>query len=205
MELQCGVLEVLLVDAEGLKIPRFLGKRHLHVVIEYGDQEMKSKAVEAKGKAARWNEKFKFKITGSDKGRVQKLVLKIMDADNFAVGKTRIHVGGMKGSLEVEKAPVVLEDGSYNGEIRVGLQFTAGASWTACDSNDIRTLDPSNKVDNAKADTRSSRMLETLPRFSLKALLDFWDMTWRKFSSYKEGNFYMLTDASGASRREAVD
>ncbi|XP_049937168.1 elicitor-responsive protein 1-like [Nymphaea colorata] len=136
MELHGGVLEVLLVDAEGLKKPHFLGTCDLYVVIQYGDQAWKSKVVQLKSKAARWNEKFKIKITGLDEGHAHKLALRIMDADNFAktcVGETLIHLGGIitegneKGSMEVKAAPynVVLKDLSYHGVIRVGLKFTA--------------------------------------------------------------------------------
>ncbi|XP_042407330.1 elicitor-responsive protein 1-like isoform X2 [Zingiber officinale] len=119
-----GELEVLLVDAKGLKDTDLIGKMDPYAEIQYRDQQQKSKVAYKEGGNPRWNQKFKFKV-----------VLRVMDRDTFSaddfVGEATINVGdviamGMeKGFMEVNpcKYRVVLSDKRYHGEIRVGVTF----------------------------------------------------------------------------------
>ncbi|KAG6500547.1 hypothetical protein ZIOFF_040395 [Zingiber officinale] len=95
-----GELEVLLVDAKGLKDTDLIGKMDPYAEIQYRDQQQKSKVAYKEGGNPRWNQKFKFKV-----------VLRVMDRDTFSaddfVGEATINVGdviamGMeKGFMEV--------------------------------------------------------------------------------------------------------
>ncbi|XP_042404268.1 elicitor-responsive protein 1-like isoform X1 [Zingiber officinale] len=133
-----GELEVLLVDAKGLKDTDLIGKMDPYVEIQYRDQQQKSKVAYTEGGGnPRWNQKFKFKIHHplENNSIRHKLVLRVMDRDTFSaddfVGEATINVGDVialgleKGFMEVNpcKYRVVLSDKRYHGEIRVGVTF----------------------------------------------------------------------------------
>ncbi|KAK1289058.1 hypothetical protein QJS10_CPB18g01576 [Acorus calamus] len=129
-----GILEVLLVSAEGLKNSRHPSQ---YVVIECGNQAYQSKTTSGKDKKIWWNEKFKFKFVYPDWRSKTQLRLRIMDKDTFTdagtIGQAIVHLGGIireggqKGCVELKPAPynVVLADGTYAGEIKIGLKFIA--------------------------------------------------------------------------------
>ncbi|KAM7274876.1 hypothetical protein ACFE04_016742 [Oxalis oulophora] len=108
-----GLLEVLLVNAEGIRHTNLVGKHH----------------------QASWNEKFKFEFPISDWKRLSHLKLKIMDKELFAesgfVGESIIQLGGIVtegcelGHLEVKPSPynVLLEDDTYKGQVKIGFKF----------------------------------------------------------------------------------
>ncbi|KAF5180364.1 Elicitor-responsive protein [Thalictrum thalictroides] len=137
-EMREGILEVLLVSAEGIRKKNFIGKPNYYVVIQCGDQSYKSKITPGKDKKALWNEKFTFKFTNSNCWQdMTHLKLKIMDEEKFSegkfIGETTLHLGGVltegneKGCIELKPTPynVVLEDDTYKGEIKVGLKFVS--------------------------------------------------------------------------------
>ncbi|OVA14028.1 C2 calcium-dependent membrane targeting [Macleaya cordata] len=111
------------------------GKPSYYVVIQCGNQELRSKITSGEHKKALWNEKFAFKFPFSDWQNMAHLKLKIMDTSRFSdgnfIGETIIHLGGVitegsdKGFVELKPAPynVVLEDDRYKGEIKIGLKF----------------------------------------------------------------------------------
>ncbi|XP_021910526.1 elicitor-responsive protein 1-like [Carica papaya] len=96
----------------------------------------KSTVLRGKGTYPVWNEKFKLKAEFPSENDDYKIVLKVYDEDRLTeddfIGTTSIYVedllalGVEKGSYELHRAiyRVVLEDGTYCGELQVGLKFT---------------------------------------------------------------------------------
>ncbi|KAG9441250.1 hypothetical protein H6P81_017104 [Aristolochia fimbriata] len=138
-----GVLEVLLVNAEGLKHTSFLGNTGYYVVLQIGKEIHTSKITSGNGKQTCWNEKFTFKLSLPD-GRWSSthLSLRILERHKFGkddvFGETMIHLGGFltegheRGHLEQMPAPynIVAEDGTFEGEVKVGLRFIAEGEVT---------------------------------------------------------------------------
>ncbi|XP_073126539.1 16 kDa phloem protein 1-like [Henckelia pumila] len=134
-----GIMDVTLVGARGLKNTDFLGKIDPYVLIQYKNQEQKSRTASGQGNAPLWNEKFRFKVEFPNKGKIEqhKLVLKIMDRDKFTrddfLGQTTIYLKelfemGMedgKAELSTQKYRVVSANQTYRGEVSVGITFTA--------------------------------------------------------------------------------
>ncbi|KAI3811798.1 hypothetical protein L1987_21530 [Smallanthus sonchifolius] len=141
-----GVLEVVLVDSEGIRDRKFLGcivccnttaVNRPYVCVEYGDQKRISKVAKGKGKKSIWDQKFNFEIDypiEEDKS-FEKLVFRVMDkhklSDDGYVGDATIHVkdvvlmGMEKGEAELgsRKYRVVREDKSYTGDISAAISF----------------------------------------------------------------------------------
>nr|CAB3474778.1 unnamed protein product [Digitaria exilis] len=132
-----GVLEVHLVDAKGLSGNDFLGKLDPYVIVQYRSQERKSSVARDQGRNPCWNEVFKFQINSTASNAHHKLILRIMDHDNFSsddfLGEATIDVtdiislGAERGAYHqsAAKHSVVLADQTYHGEIKVGVTFTA--------------------------------------------------------------------------------
>ncbi|KAK1322505.1 Elicitor-responsive protein 1 [Acorus calamus] len=133
-----GILEVVLVDARGLKSTDFLaGKVDPYVVIQYRGQERKSSVAREQGSNPSWNETFTFRAQYPGADTQHKITLRIMDKDTFTaddfLGESMINVtdvialGAEKGKMVLppQKHSVVLADRTYFGEIRVGFTFTA--------------------------------------------------------------------------------
>ncbi|KAI3920193.1 hypothetical protein MKX01_017850 [Papaver californicum] len=131
-----GILEILLVSAEDIRNPNFIGKPCYYVIAHCGKKEIRSKTVSGEHKKAVWNEKLVLRFPFSDLENMAHLKLRIMDTSTFSndgnfIGETTIHLGGVitegtdKGFIEVKPAPykVVLEDNRYKGEIKIGLKF----------------------------------------------------------------------------------
>nr|XP_043608935.1 elicitor-responsive protein 1-like [Erigeron canadensis] len=147
-----GVLEVTLVDSEGIRDRKFLGcivccttsaVNRPYVCVEYGDQKHISKVAQGKGKKSIWDQRFEFNIDhppllddeGGSKQSSQKLVFRVMDkhklSDDAYVGEATIHVkdvvltGMEKGEAELgsRKYRVVREDKSYTGDVSVAVTF----------------------------------------------------------------------------------
>ncbi|XP_026657059.1 elicitor-responsive protein 1 isoform X5 [Phoenix dactylifera] len=134
-----GILEVQLIDAKGLASTDFLGgDTDPYVLIQYRSQERKSSICRGAGQGSNpsWNETFKFVVHSPSGEHQHKLILKLMDHDTFTaddfMGEATINVMdvialGMEngiGELRPCKHRVVLADGTYCGEIRVGVKFT---------------------------------------------------------------------------------
>ncbi|GAV81720.1 C2 domain-containing protein, partial [Cephalotus follicularis] len=130
-----GVLEVLLVNAEGIRHTNIVGTPSYYVIMQCGTQVHRSKVSTAKDDQALWNEKFKFEFPLSDWKSLTHLKLRIMDREFFNeigfVGETIIHLGGivtegyLRRHIEMKPVPynVVLEDGTYKGQIKIGFKF----------------------------------------------------------------------------------
>ncbi|KAG5553934.1 hypothetical protein RHGRI_011710 [Rhododendron griersonianum] len=149
-----GKLEVLLVDAQGIKDreSQFPGclfcfnpcntiKMYPYVVIHYGDQESTSRVADRKKgeeKKLEWNETITFDVEYDPDAEDQpyKLVLQIFDkhkiSEDNLVGESTIYIkdvlslGAEKGKeeLKAQKYRVVLPDNTYSGEISVAVTFT---------------------------------------------------------------------------------
>ncbi|GFQ01981.1 elicitor-responsive protein 1 [Phtheirospermum japonicum] len=109
-----------------------------YVVIQYKNQKYTSKTARGQGNKPVWNEEFKFSVEYPTRDQNYELILEIMDRDTFThddyLGQTTIDLKGLfeegveKGKADLgshEKYRVVLTDGTYNGEIQVGINFTA--------------------------------------------------------------------------------
>ncbi|KAK1668120.1 hypothetical protein QYE76_056279 [Lolium multiflorum] len=132
-----GILEVHLVDAKGLGGTDFLGKIDPYVIVQYRSQERKTSTARDAGRNPSWNEVLKFQISSTAANVQHKLLLRIMDHDNFSsddfLGQATINVtdvisiGMEKGNSEMSPAKysVVTADNSYRGAIKVGITFTA--------------------------------------------------------------------------------
>ncbi|XP_016649761.1 PREDICTED: elicitor-responsive protein 3 [Prunus mume] len=133
-----GTLEVLLVDAEGIRHTNLLGKpipTSYYVIIECGTRDYRSKESSSEDDKISWNEKFTFEFPLSDWKNLTHLKFRIMDTELFRdagfVGETIVHLGGIitegkdRGFIELKPAPynVVLEDDTYKGEIKIGFRF----------------------------------------------------------------------------------
>ncbi|XP_074569546.1 16 kDa phloem protein 1 [Curcuma longa] len=130
-----GVLEVLLVSSEDLKHAHILGSSKYYVILRYGREVFTSKITQGNYKKVWWNEKFVFKLSPSEWKDVTKLRLSIMEKDKFHedhfAGEATVYLrgvlkeGNQKGQIELKPAPynVVLRDGTYKGEVKVGLKF----------------------------------------------------------------------------------
>ncbi|XP_050236191.1 putative pentatricopeptide repeat-containing protein At3g01580 [Mercurialis annua] len=134
-EMKRGILEVLLVHAEGVEHTNLVGTPAYYVIIQCGNRVHKSKVSSGKDEQAWWNEKFRFEFPIADWKHMTHLKFRIMDKEFFTdggfVGETIIFLGGIideganNGSVELKPASynVVQEDDTYKGEIKIGLKF----------------------------------------------------------------------------------
>ncbi|KAL8260601.1 hypothetical protein R6Q59_028554 [Mikania micrantha] len=160
-----GILEVTLVDSEGIRDRKFLGcmvccttkaVNRPYVCVEYGDQKRISKVAEGKGKKSIWDQKFDFEIDqpiDENNSSFRKLVFHVMDkhklSDDGYVGEATIHVkdvvlmGMEKGeaTLESRKYRVVREDKSYTGDISAAISFKRknGGGEASIVNNEVST------------------------------------------------------------------
>ncbi|XP_020084610.1 elicitor-responsive protein 3 [Ananas comosus] len=130
-----AVLEVLLVSAVGLKHAHLPGSSNYYVVIQCGNHTFTSKITSEKDRKVCWNEKFRFMLSSAECKDLAKLKLRIMEKDKFLedrpVGETMVYLRGIlregreKGFLELKPSSynVVLYDGTYEGELKIGLKF----------------------------------------------------------------------------------
>ncbi|KAL5225080.1 hypothetical protein ABZP36_011719 [Zizania latifolia] len=140
MEMKEGILELLLVSAEGLKHAHHLGTQRHYVTIQFGDRILTSKITQGKGKKVWWNEKFRFPLAPDECEELGKVTLRIMERDKFSddsqVGETKVHVGDIiregakREFLQMKPAPynIVLKDGKYKGELKLGVKFLSNVS-----------------------------------------------------------------------------
>ncbi|XP_057475544.1 16 kDa phloem protein 1-like isoform X1 [Actinidia eriantha] len=140
-----GIMEVVLVNAKGLKNSEFWGFCCLnmlgdgidpYVVLKYKGQERKSRVIRGAGRNPIWNEKFKFRVEYPGGDNKYKLILSVMDKDTFTsddfLGQATIYLkdllalGVENGSAELppSKYKLVASDQRYCGEIQVGVTFT---------------------------------------------------------------------------------
>ncbi|XP_047306857.1 16 kDa phloem protein 1 [Impatiens glandulifera] len=133
-----GIMEVLLVNAKGLKNNEiFGGGIDPYVVMKYKTQERNSSVARGSGSNPEWNEKFSFRVEYPGGDNNYKLILTVMDKDTFsaddALGQATVYLEdllamGVENNGVAEMHPrkysVVSCDQSYCGEIQVGIRFT---------------------------------------------------------------------------------
>lgn len=131
-----GLLEVQLINAKNLAKTDCLSKVDPYVLIHYGNQQRKSKVGKDEGVNPVWNERHNFLVDYPGPNNEYKLIFKIMDRDTFTaddfVGEAVIYLkdllslGVEKGTAELHptKYSVIRADGSYRGELQVGVVFT---------------------------------------------------------------------------------
>nr|CAD1844845.1 unnamed protein product [Ananas comosus var. bracteatus] len=124
-----------------------MGSSNYYVVIQCGNHTFTSKitsvfienavTVDAeKDRKVCWNEKFRFMLSSAECKDLAKLKLRIMEKDKFLedrpVGETMVYLRGIlregreKGFLELKPPSsynVVLYNGTYEGELKIGLKF----------------------------------------------------------------------------------
>ncbi|CAN8308929.1 unnamed protein product [Cochlearia groenlandica] len=132
-----GILEVLLVDAQGITHTNFIGRPVYYVLLQCGTKEYQSKMSKGDNENALWNQKFVFDFKMSQWKKINHIKLRIMDKELFKdggfVGETIINVGGIitegseRGYIEVKPNPynVVLDDDTFKGQLKLGLRFIA--------------------------------------------------------------------------------
>ncbi|XP_078438037.1 elicitor-responsive protein 1-like [Wolffia australiana] len=130
-----GVLEVHLLDARGLKSSDLLSKMDPFVILQYKTEQGKSRVLREGGTKPTWNERFTFPAEYTASDHKQKLVLKIMDNNRFTAadfaGAATIFVGDLMdfgaelgiAEMPAQRYNVVLADGTYYGDVRVGVTF----------------------------------------------------------------------------------
>ncbi|KAK7274445.1 hypothetical protein RIF29_15533 [Crotalaria pallida] len=147
--MKTGILEVLLVNAKGIKHKNLVGTPSYYVVIECGTQSQRSKVSSGKHKKPWWNEKFIFDFTSFDCKNSTHLKCRIMAAKHFRhggfVGEAKVYIGGIitegtdQGYIEIRPAAynVVLEDDSYKGQIKIGFKFIANKEKYVMEKRDF--------------------------------------------------------------------
>lgn len=123
------------MEAHGLPNHDFWHKMDPYVVVRYRGQERKTSVARGHGGNPKWNEKLTLKAEYPGAGGDYKLHLRIMDKDTFSsddfLGQTEIYVedllalGVEHGSYELRTTKYRVEnlDGTYCGEIKVGVKF----------------------------------------------------------------------------------
>ncbi|KAA8516048.1 hypothetical protein F0562_019227 [Nyssa sinensis] len=111
------------------------GKPMYYVIIECGNQVCRSKTSAGHHHEIRWNQKFSFEFPLSEWDKLTHLKFRILDEEYFTdggfVGETIIYIEGIiveandNGYIKLRPVPynVVLEDDTYQGELKIGLKF----------------------------------------------------------------------------------
>ncbi|KAK1560706.1 hypothetical protein Q3G72_029915 [Acer saccharum] len=175
-----GVLEVLLVNAEGIRHTNLLGTPTYYVIVQCGNQVHRSKVSSVKDDKVWWNEKFSFEYPVSDWKKSTHIKFRIMDleflTDGGFVGQTIFHLGGIitegsdRGLIEVQPAPfnVVLEDDTYKGQIQIGFKFTVD--------------------EEVHMESREFAAQEDAPRQSIcRSIFNLWKMSWFRRELFLSG------------------
>ncbi|CAL1398912.1 unnamed protein product [Linum trigynum] len=189
-----ATLEILLVNASGIRRTNLIGKAYYYVIIECGDQQRITK-LSSSGKDHKtcWNQKFRFEAPLIDWKRRTHLKLTILDTELFKdgefVGETIIYLGGIVAEgkdrevVEMKPAPynVVLHDGTFKGQIKLGIKFmtvTHEEEEEAAREIVAAQLPSSTATATQKAARRSSSSAVW------EAISSVWKSSWWKFWSY---------------------
>ncbi|GMH22469.1 hypothetical protein Nepgr_024312 [Nepenthes gracilis] len=131
-----GILEVLVVNAEGIRHTNLIGQPAYYVLIQCGTRAWRSKTTSGYAHKAFWNQKCRFEYPFSEWKNLEHLKITIMAEDYLTdtgfVGEAIINLaeiiveGEDTGFVELHPAPynVVVEDDTFKGEIKIGLKFT---------------------------------------------------------------------------------
>ncbi|KAI3949631.1 hypothetical protein MKW98_020953 [Papaver atlanticum] len=136
-----GLLEIMLVDAQGLPESDVVGKMDPYVLIQYKTHKLKSYVAKGQGSNPVWNEKFTLWVDYPEPNGHYDVRFKIFDRDTLSaddlIGETTISVKDIV-ELGVEKGKATVEPRKYSvfeskngeltagraGDVHVGLTFT---------------------------------------------------------------------------------
>ncbi|KAI3832751.1 hypothetical protein MKW98_002297 [Papaver atlanticum] len=136
-----GLLEIVLVDAQGLPKSDLIGKMDPYVTIQYKNQNVRSSVAKGQGTNPVWDDKLTLWVEYPEPDGQYNVVFKIFDRDTFSrddlIGETTISVkdlvelGAKKGKTNVEPRKYSVFESKKNkpvqgraGDIHVGLTFT---------------------------------------------------------------------------------
>ncbi|CAA6673358.1 unnamed protein product [Spirodela intermedia] len=109
----------------------------LYVILKCGNQTHRGKVSSGKDKRVWWNEKFSFAFATRKWNSLTRLRMTIMKShalqEDSPIGEATVHLvgvleeGSRRGCVDLQPAPynLVLPDGTYEGQIRIGLKFIA--------------------------------------------------------------------------------
>ncbi|CAN1308836.1 Elicitor-responsive protein 1, partial [Linum perenne] len=149
---------------------------YYYVIIECANQHRISKLSIGEHHKTSWNQKFRFELPLIDWKRMTHLKLTIMDTEHLkngdCIGETIIYLGGIvaegknRGIVEMKPSPynVVLEDGTFKGQVKIGIKFTISNSTSTSDA--------------AASQKRSASAAVW------EAIAKMWRSSWWKFWSY---------------------
>ncbi|GAB2252048.1 hypothetical protein Droror1_Dr00004895 [Drosera rotundifolia] len=186
-----GVLEVLLVNAEGIRRTNLIGRPAYYVLIKCGTHVWRSKTTSGYTHEAYWNQKFRFEFPASEWEDVEHMKVRIMNEEYLThrgfVGQTKIDLRGIiteakdTGFIEIQPASynVVIEDDTFKGEIKIGLKFIV---------EKVEAQEQSRDYDVVQLKERKQPAYATL----LNLVKAPW---WKRFCNYNRANADDKTDA----------
>ncbi|KAI3882966.1 hypothetical protein MKW92_046877 [Papaver armeniacum] len=126
-----GLLEIMLVDAQGLPESDVMGKMDPYVTVQYKNQKLRSSVAKGQGTNPVWNDKLTLWVEYPEPDGQYNVVFKIFDRDTISrddlIGETTtsvkdlVELGAQKGKTNLEKNKPVQ---GRAGDIHVGLTFT---------------------------------------------------------------------------------
>ncbi|CAN1157411.1 Elicitor-responsive protein 3 [Linum perenne] len=189
-----ATLEILLVNASGIRRTSLIGTPYYYVIIECANQHRISKLSIGEHHKTIWNQKFRFELPLIDWKRMTHLKLTIMDTEHLkngdCIGETIIYLGGIvaegknRGIVEMKPSPynVVLEDGTFKGQIKIGIKFTISNEEEEEEEKGKEMADvllPSTSTSDAAASQKRSASAAVW-----EAIAKMWRSSWWKFWSY---------------------
>ncbi|CAN1308833.1 Elicitor-responsive protein 3 [Linum perenne] len=196
-----ATLEILLVNASGIRRTSLIGTPYYYVIIECANQHRISKLSIGEHHKTSWNQKFRFELPLIDWKRMTHLKLTIMDTEHLkngdCIGETIIYLGGIvaegknRGIVEMKPSPynVVLEDGTFKGQVKIGIKFTISNEKLAPLQEEEEeeekgkemadVLLPSTSTSDAAASQKRSASAAVW-----EAIAKMWRSSWWKFWSY---------------------
>ncbi|CAN0824830.1 16 kDa phloem protein 1 [Linum grandiflorum] len=194
-----ATLEILLVNASGIKRTSLIGKPHYYVIIECANQHRISKLSPGEDHRTCWNQKFRFELPLIDWKRMTHLKLTIMDTELFkngqCIGETIIYLGGIvaegknRGIVEMKPSPynVVLEDGTFKGQLKIGIKFTI-TNEEEEEEEEEEEVDKGREMGDVllpSSSTSTSTIATPKKKKSAwEAITNVWKSSWWKFWSY---------------------
>ncbi|CAN1308835.1 Elicitor-responsive protein 1, partial [Linum perenne] len=167
---------------------------YYYVIIECANQHRISKLSIGEHHKTSWNQKFRFELPLIDWKRMTHLKLTIMDTEHLkngdCIGETIIYLGGIvaegknRGIVEMKPSPynVVLEDGTFKGQVKIGIKFTISNEEEEEEEKGKEMADvllPSTSTSDAAASQKRSASAAVW-----EAIAKMWRSSWWKFWSY---------------------
>lgn len=132
MRMSGGTLEVMLVNAQGIKKGDFFSKTDAYAVVYCGSQNHTSNVARNQGSNPTWNQRFVFSVENG----TREITLKIMDEDLFTaddeLGIVTVPLEPVfqAGKTSTMSYNVVQKNGKFKGEVKLSLAFTPKKQYT---------------------------------------------------------------------------